>query len=52
RKANVLRTVVDQERVTKETAVVAEVMSHGRSSVDQGLCNLERIPVSVNGKHT
>ncbi|GBM25387.1 Pro-Pol polyprotein [Araneus ventricosus] len=51
RKANVLRTVVDQERVTKETAVVAEVMSHGRrSSVDQGLCNLERIPVSVNGK--
>ncbi|GBN33296.1 Pro-Pol polyprotein, partial [Araneus ventricosus] len=50
RKANVLRTVVDQERVTKKTAVVAEVMSRGRSSVDQGLCNLERIPVSVNGK--
>ncbi|GBN28622.1 hypothetical protein AVEN_191324-1 [Araneus ventricosus] len=37
RKANVLRTVVDQERVTKETAVVAEVMSHVRSSVHQGL---------------
>ncbi|GBN61457.1 Pro-Pol polyprotein [Araneus ventricosus] len=50
RKANVLRAVVDQEPVTKETAVVAEVMSHGRSSVDQCLCNLERISVSVNGK--
>ncbi|GBN28326.1 hypothetical protein AVEN_270351-1 [Araneus ventricosus] len=52
RKANVLRTVVDQEHVTKETAVVAQVMSHGRSFVDQGLCNLERIPVSVNGKQS
>ncbi|GBN06160.1 hypothetical protein AVEN_99239-1 [Araneus ventricosus] len=50
RKAHVLRTVVSQEPVTKETALVVEMMSHGRSSVDQGLCNLERIPVSVNGK--
>ncbi|XP_055932968.1 uncharacterized protein LOC129962990 [Argiope bruennichi] len=50
RKANVHRTVVDPEPVTKETAVVAKVMSHRRPSLDKGLCNLEKIRISVNGK--
>ncbi|XP_055928211.1 uncharacterized protein LOC129959414 [Argiope bruennichi] len=50
RKANVRRTVVDPEPVTKETAVVTKVMSHRRPSLDKGLCNLEKIRISVNGK--
>ncbi|XP_055943546.1 uncharacterized protein K02A2.6-like [Argiope bruennichi] len=50
RKANVHRTVVDPEPVTKETAVVAKVMSHRRPALDKGLCNLEKIRMSVNGK--
>ncbi|XP_055931869.1 uncharacterized protein LOC129962156 [Argiope bruennichi] len=50
RKANVHKTVVDPEPVTKETAVVAKVMSHRRPSLDKGLCNLEKIRISVNGK--
>ncbi|KAF8763832.1 hypothetical protein HNY73_021967 [Argiope bruennichi] len=46
RKANVHRTVVDPEPVTKETAVVAKVMSHRRPSLDKGLCNLEKMRIS------
>ncbi|KAF8783379.1 NTF2-related export protein 1 like protein [Argiope bruennichi] len=48
RKANVHRTVVDPEPVTKETAVVAKVMSHRRPSLDKAeKCSLVNIPMGV-----